>query len=238
MYKQSSSVLERILAVCLVWFLPLAMLLACGTQSKKSADAVGIAPAAVLVKSEKFDAKGEIANFVQSLHDGSIGNDEPMRIHERFDRMMRERHEVIDRELRTQRDDHYASAKLQRDKFFSDAESARSAYSSGAGRKADSKTRAEFSAGQERDRGAYFAAENRRRRQFEDQLRDARVALENDVRELNGQFNTEYRALVVRREQIKASATPTPEATANRELIQEFRKIPKTPAVPLGPGAE
>ena len=238
MYKKSSSVTERILAVCLVWFLPLAILLACGTASKKTGDAAPAVSTPGLVKSEKFDVNGEMAAAVTAVSSSSSSSDEPASIRDRFEHMFRDRREVLERSFRTQRDAFNAEAKIKRDRALSDLEAARSKFVNGSGRKADSKTRSAFAVGQDRDRQALFAAENARRHDFEDQLREARRVMDNDARDLESRFGVEYRATVARRAAEKASATPTPEAAANHELIQEFQKIPKGPSTPLGPGVE
>ncbi len=263
------------LYVVVVWGLPLTILLACNTAFRrtpeaKAPDEVSLAADRTEydklrkdIPEEKRQENDELALILQSIHQNSGSNEEPGRIRERFNRVMRDRRDKHDKNLRKRREEASKADKAKRDEFLNAMKKDRATYMNTKSKKATPSERQAFFTEQEQRRQAYFSAEADRRREFESIISDERRTFEDQARETTNRFNEEMRnyttayydrkkaeTLKKATEKKAASAAvtasgPTSEGAPmvqpasltdkERALLEEFKSIPQGPATQLGP---
>jgi hypothetical protein len=171
--------------------------------------------------------------------------EEPNRLRERFNKVMRDRREIHDRELRRKRDEFSRSDRKAREEFIATQKSERDEFMRRGQRSAEE--RREFFDSQDVKRKDFFSAAADQRKVFESEQSAVRRDFEAEARERANRFTEELRvysnrfyerkkaeALKGRIRQKESDSTVT--GSAQRPTWErEFEAIPKTPPTPLGP---
>jgi ElaB/YqjD/DUF883 family membrane-anchored ribosome-binding protein len=142
------------------------------------------------VKHENDELAGLLQLMVKS--DGSNSMDEPSRVRERFDKIMRDKRSRVDKELQKMRDSFSKAETKSRETFGKEQKIERDRFMSKSHRISDE--RKEFFDGQEDKRREYYSDQQDKRRDFEAHISDQRKNFEDYAREKAGDFNQEYRA--------------------------------------------
>ena len=203
----------------------------------------------------------EMALILQLMQTNDLGEmQDPSKIRERFDKVVREKRTKLDREVQKSRADFAKNEKTSRDLYFANLKTKREEF---AKEKHDSETRSQFFSDQDQKRRDFTADLQEKRSSFETDVREKRKDFEDYIHERQSSFNDEYRSYSKRydearknnslkknmqekerkmkTEQLQRSTiggestvgTPTALKPANQKDLDDFQSFPKTPGQPL-----
>lgn len=133
----------------------------------------------------------ELAGLLQILREPGSNFQEPEKIRERFNKIMRDKRERMDKQIREEREDYTRLEKDKREEFTENQKKEREDF---LGDKPTSEKRSRFFDKQEEKRARFYDDSREKRRSFEDQISTRRKDFEDFVREKTNAFNQEYRA--------------------------------------------
>lgn len=197
------------------------------------------------IPAETRTQNDQTALVLDTINKDGTFEEDPSKARERFGRIMREKRAASDKYFREKREAFTKEQKTKRDAFLTELREERSSYMA---KKTSSADRRDFQTTQEKARQSYFGDESDRRKAFESSLTEERRKYEDSVREATNKFNDAIRDYSTEYRERKKSKTAAPttkarEATVSspatsdkdRALLEEFKQIPKGPAVPLAP---
>lgn len=203
------------------------------------------------------DVKRENDELALVLGMMSNSNEEPSKIRERFNKAVRDRREKMDKDLRKKREDFSRTEQRTREDFLKKQTADREKFVKG---KNSSDARKRFFEDQDLKRKDFFAGQADKRKEFESQVTDTRKNFEDYLREKTNSFNQEHRAYTAafydrkKNEALKKQAEKKAQEKAQDKArqdakqgilpvaqpgqadpLEEFRNMPNTPVIPLGP---
>jgi hypothetical protein len=196
------------------------------------------------VTSENIPAEDAELAAILDLMAGQ--GEEPGKVRERFTRHLRDQREKQDRLVRSRRQDFHDQEKKHREAFLKRLEEERAEYQAGSAAKAPHFERQTFFKNLDEKRRVYFSDESQKRDRFEEQSLSERKKFDDHVREQQKKFEQQYSAYTAHyysniksptAKKDSAVAGPARSAMhpADELLLQEFRNIPRTPAMLLMP---
>jgi hypothetical protein len=192
----------------------------------------------------------ELATVLSMMKDGT---DEPSKVRDRFDSVVRKKREKFDNQLHKRREDFTKTERKTREDFLKQAGKDRDSFS---GKKHSSDARKEFFDEQDSKRREFFADQNDKRKEFESQIGEERKTFDDYMREQQNSFNQEHRAYSTRYyDRQKAEALKKRMEEKDREMkrpkesageprsaqpetpndLEQFGQIPEGPGTKLGP---
>lgn len=184
----------------------------------------------------------------------SKGDEEPSKVRERFNKLLRGKREKTDREFRKARENYTDNERKKRDIFLRDLKAEREEFLKRKG--LSPQERREFFSEQDNKRNTYFADERDKRKEFESEITEKRREFEDYWRERNNEFNQEHRTYTTAyyerrkaldlkkrteekaKEKARRSGGPSAGATilpSDQDPMADFRNLPQVPVTPLGP---
>ena len=135
---------------------------------------------------ETKQSNDELAGILELM---SRPDEEPSRIRERFNSLLRKKRDKMDKLLRAKRENFSSAEKKAREAFTKNEEGARASFLK---RVHPSDERKEFFDDQEQKRRSFYEASGDKRKEFEEAVTDERRTFEDYVREKTDLFNQEY----------------------------------------------
>ncbi len=200
----------------------------------------------------------EMALILQLMQTNDLGEmQEPSKIRDRFDKVVRDKRTKIDREIQKNRDEFGRNEKLTRDQFFATLKTSRETF---AKEKHDSETRSQFFSDQDQKRRDFVSDQQEKRNTFESDTREKRKDFEDYIRERQNSFNEEYRSYskrydearkanslkknmqekdkkmkedLYKRSTIGNGASAPAQNPAQQKDLEDLQSFPKTPGQPL-----
>lgn len=196
----------------------------------------------------------ELAAILGMLNTGF--EQEPNKIRDRFNKAIRDRRQKMDKQLRREREDYTRTEKKSREEYQKKQRAERDDFLRKKRSQEDRRDffsdqdtkRREFQADQREKRNEFEATVLERRRTFEDYAREKTNFFNGEMRNYSKEYDERRRAKNLQsdmkrkaqrmkeegREPISGTAAPS-EPNAAEDELEQFKKIPQTPGVPLAP---
>lgn len=199
----------------------------------------------------------ELAAILGMLNTGY--EEEPSKIRDRFNKAIRDRRQKMDKQLRREREDYTRAEKKRREEYQKKQKAERDEFLR---KKRSQEERRDFFSDQDTKRREFQADEREKRNEFEATVLERRKTFEDYAREKTNFFNGEIRNYTKEyderrrakslqsdmkrkaqrmkeegREPVSGGASGS-EQSAVEDEMEQFKKIPQTPGVPLAPTDE